>query len=149
MKLYLDTEFNGHGGELISLALASTSGKHFYGELPVPDRVEPWVESNVVPILKNRAEPLLQFRMRLREYLKAREGCKIYADWPADFQYLMDLMCGVEFQDSWMITCQMILLRDTDPKPKLPHNALSDAIALMEWHRERAWRGSRVADGIL
>ena len=30
--LYFDTEFNGHGGELVSLALASSSGsgKHFY-----------------------------------------------------------------------------------------------------------------------
>lgn len=30
-RLYLDTEFNGHGGELISLALAAEDGRHWYG----------------------------------------------------------------------------------------------------------------------
>lgn len=38
MKLYIDTEFNGFGGDLISLALATeaANGKHFYGILELP-----------------------------------------------------------------------------------------------------------------
>lgn len=31
MRIYLDTEFNGHGGELISIALVDENGQDFYG----------------------------------------------------------------------------------------------------------------------
>lgn len=134
-ELYLDTEFNGHGGKLLSLAIASTSGKHFYARLPDPPQWHEWVQENVVPHFDIKPDDLLSVRMRLREYLLRREPVTIYADWPADFMYLTDLMCGAAFQDSWMCNCQMVLLRDTDPQPERPHNALSDAVALMEWHQ--------------
>lgn len=34
MRLYLDTEFNGFGGSLISAALVSTGGHEWYEVLP-------------------------------------------------------------------------------------------------------------------
>lgn len=58
MPLYLDTEFNGHGGELISMALASTGGTHFYVELPLPQNVQPWIAENVVPKLMTDPTPI-------------------------------------------------------------------------------------------
>jgi hypothetical protein len=30
---------------------------------------------------------------------------------------------------------QLIVTPPGEPKPKIPHNALSDAVALMQWHR--------------
>lgn len=134
--LYLDTEFNGHNGALLSLALASEDGKHFYGRLPDPAVYDPWVEANVVPMFDIEPESFNSFNSRLRAYLEARDGCFIYADYPADFRYLLAQMCNFDYPSSWFINCQLMLLKSTDPKPKLPHNALSDAIALMNWHRE-------------
>lgn len=36
VEMYLDTEFNGHSGELISIAIAADDGSRFYAELPEP-----------------------------------------------------------------------------------------------------------------
>lgn len=76
-------------------------------------------------------------RFSLKEFLSAREGCTIWADWPADFEYLMRLMCGGHYGESFMIPCTMKLIVTPagEPKPETPHNALSDAIALMRWHQ--------------
>lgn len=139
MRLYLDTEFNGFGGELISLALAteSASGKHFYGVLDLPERVTPWVRENVVPILEQKPESMVMLRHRLRQYLQRREPVTVYADFPTDFRHLMDLMAGAAFADSWTADVTMVLLRQTEPEPAMPHNALSDAIALRDWHLPR------------
>jgi hypothetical protein len=73
----------------------------------------------------------------LKEYLQAREGATIWADWPADFQHLMEVMCGDHYGQSFMIPCtmQLIVTPDGEPKPEIPHNALSDAIALRDWHQ--------------
>ena len=115
----------------MSLALASSSGsgKHFYEILPPADKWHPWVAENVVPHLEKKPVSRIKFGHKLREYLQQREPCTIYADWPADFQHLMDCMCGAAFGDSWMAECTMVLMRGTDPRPAVPHNALSDGIA--------------------
>ena len=140
-ELYLDTEFNGHGGKLLSLAIANTSGKHFYARFSNPPQWHEWVAEHVVPHFDIEPEDDLLARFRLREYLLRREPVTIYADWPADFMYLTDLMCGAAFSDSWMVDCQMVLLRNTEPKPEKPHNALSDAVALMDWHQKLLSQG--------
>ncbi len=140
MTLYLDTEFNGHGGKLISLALVSD--KHpdtFYGELPLPERLHPWVAEHVVPHLRNMPEPPEVFRMRLLHFIEKHSGEEIIADWPDDFKMLMYVMCGPTYEQSWVVPCTMRLIQSGDLKPETPHYALSDAIALMHWHvAERA-----------
>ncbi|MBO6755498.1 MAG: hypothetical protein JJ902_04175 [Roseibium sp.] len=135
MRLYLDTEFNGHGGDLISIALAGPDGDDFYAEAPPFGHYDPWVAKNVVPHLDHeRAYIRPYLRFLLREYLQAREGCTIYADWPGDFEHLMKLMTGPSYKDSWMVDCRLVLLKETDPRPETPHHALSDARALRDWH---------------
>lgn len=54
MKIYLDTEFNGLGGELISLALVSEDGREWYESLPLPPLLDEWVGANVVPLLGDK-----------------------------------------------------------------------------------------------
>ncbi|WP_420415245.1 hypothetical protein [Roseibium sp.] len=137
LKLYLDTEFNSHGGELISIALAGSDDSKFYAVAPLPEpiKIHPWVSENVIPKLYREPEHIELLRKRLQEYLLSREGCEIYADWPADFQHLMELMCGPHYADSFMIDCSMILLRSTEPKSEIPHNAIHDAVALRDWHQ--------------
>lgn len=135
-KLYLDTEFNGFGGELISLALApeSASGKNFYEVLPAPNKWNPWVEEHVVPYLQKPPVTPIMFRQKLRGYIQSRQPVEILADWPADFQYLLSTMLGDTFESAWIADVRMTLLTHSDPKPLIPHNALSDAIALRDWH---------------
>jgi hypothetical protein len=137
----LDSEFDGHGGDLVSLALAAEDGAHWYGvfETVVMDG---WVQEHVEPHLYTM-KPTIQgdedvLRFSLKEYLLSRSGCTIYADWPADFEHLMRLMCGGHYGESFMIPCtmQLIVTPPGEPKPEIPHNALSDAIALMKWHKE-------------
>lgn len=141
MRLYLDTEFNGHGGELISLALAAEDGKHWYGVWPQFDILyTPWVYDNVAMRLRDMKpttdglETNEGIRASLHEYLHSRRGAIIYADWPADFEYLMRIMAGSTYEKSWIVPCTMVLLNESEPQPEIPHNALSDAIALMLWH---------------
>ena len=134
--LYLDTEFNSHGGELLSHAMAGSDGQHFYGVLAATSPIDPWVAENVIPHLGQEPEPMNVFRKRLHVYLEQREGSTIYADWPADFEHLTRIMCGGSYTESWMIECSMQLLRSAAPEPEQPHNALSDAIALMVWHNQ-------------
>lgn len=134
MTLYLDTEFNGHGGELISLALVSDAGPHhFYGVLPLPERIAPWVAEHVIPLLDQAPEPADEFRVRLAHFLEKYSGETIVADWPDDFALLMRVMSGPDYERSWMVPCEMRMIVSGDVKPERPHNALSDALALMYW----------------
>jgi len=139
LNLYLDTEFDGHGGDLVSLALAGDDGSKWYAIFNAYCG-DPWVAEHVAPLLYS-LKPTISgghdvLRFSLKEYLKQREGCTIWADWPADFEYLMRLMCGSHYGQSWMIPCtmQLIVTPVGEPKPEIPHNALSDAIALRDWH---------------
>jgi hypothetical protein len=134
IAIYLDTEFNGHGGELISMALAAADGSHWYQVMPEPRTWNAWCFENVFPkIDKTPVEPEF-FRASLKAWLTHRRGATIYADWPDDFVHLMRAMSGPSYEDSWLVECKMVLLRDSDPQPAMPHNALSDAMALMDWH---------------
>ena len=148
MNLYLDVEFNGHGGDLISLALAAPDGKHWYGLVPGMSEMglsaHPWVKEHVVPHIfampftVDPADGIEAFRHSLRNYLSYRSGSIIYADWPDDFAHLMRVMSGPAYEQSWIVDIGMQLLAESDPKPEVPHNALSDAIALMHWHVNRS-----------
>lgn len=140
MNLYIDTEFDGHGGPLISLAIAGDDGKAWYGIFNAHCGTD-WVASNVAPKLYVEPPTIsgdeATLRLSLAEFLRSRPGCTMWADWPADFEHLTHLMCGNSYSDSFMIPCtmQMIETPPGEPKPEHPHNALSDAVALMRWHK--------------
>lgn len=134
MALYLDTEFNGFGGQLISIALVSDNGGEFYGVLPLPSRVHPWVAEHVVPYLVASSEPHYALRARLFAFLTYHHGEPVIADWAEDLMHLLSLVCepnGLSFQ----IELDMRLVNSGEIKPEIPHNALSDARALMCWHK--------------
>jgi hypothetical protein len=134
MALYLDTEFNGFGGKLISIGLVSSkTGKEFYGVLPLSEKIHPWVQEHVIPYLISDSEPWYELRHRLYAYLKYHEGEEIIADWPADIEHLMSLL----YEDNGMsfnLELDIRLIKSGKLKADFPHNALSDARALMHWH---------------
>lgn len=136
MRAYLDTEFNGMGGELISLALVPEHDTldNFYAALPCHSPV-PWVAEHVIPKLKVNTVGLHVFKSLLHAYillvLKSDEAhVDIYADWPDDFKYFCDLL--ITGPGEMMALPHGISFHFVDVKsePNDPHNALSDAIAL-------------------
>ena len=51
MRYFLDTEFNGFAGELISVALVPEHGdQEFYAVLPLPEAPNNWVTRNVLAL---------------------------------------------------------------------------------------------------
>jgi len=139
INLYLDTEFNGFGGELISLALVSPEGHEFYEVLEITSEYDPWVLEHVVPILNQSPIPRKAFQKSLEEFLNSfTNPIKIIADWPEDFKLLFDVMItgpGLSITTPRFI--EFLYDRDlpnTAFNSKLPHNALEDARSLARFH---------------
>jgi hypothetical protein len=138
MRLYLDTEFNGFGGELVSMALVTEYGDGWYRVLQEPRVWNQWVFENVFPVLDGLPISHAEFHGDLAEFLFAHGGCEIIADHPADFMHLCRMMDNISAENDFHIPieCTMTLLRGSpDIKPEIPHNALSDARALRDWHQ--------------
>lgn len=151
MRLFLDTEFNGDGGELISLAMVTEycTLDNYRGEslhLVNSDFKDPnpWVEANVMPILLDgMAAPfftdLHSFHMYICDFLDMQtpKPLTIIADWPTDFVYLCQNLVtseGAKSRAHGLLT--MRLMRVNSYPNKIPgcvqHNAWWDAFALKE-----------------
>lgn len=137
MNLYLDTEFNGFGGSLISLAIYDPNppaGHHFYEVCELPEKIDPWVAEHVIPKLGKAPIGRKAFTEALRSYLRSKpENPTIIADWPNDLALFFDALM-VEGHWNVDIPVTARLLESGQLWPKLPHNAFSDAHALAIWH---------------
>ena len=146
MRYFLDTEFNGFGGALLSLALVPLDGEEFYVTLECADPIIPWVERNVVPYLDNVSVGLVSPRLSRREaadavaaYLAPDPEPEILADWPEDLtQFCALLMIG----PGLMVPVPPLTFRlvplpgfSTAANSAVPHNALHDARALRDYFR--------------
>jgi hypothetical protein len=143
VRYFLDTEFNGFGGALISLALVPEDGEEFYATLQSEVAALPWVEQNVVPFLDHVPVGLVSPRLSRRDaaialshYLAIDPEPEILADWPEDIsQFCNLLMTGPgEMVPVPAITFQLTPLGgfSTAANSAVPHNALHDARALKE-----------------
>lgn len=145
MRLFLDTEYDGFGGELISMALVPEEvlpwlGEYFYEVLAVPTQPGDFVREHVLPKLLKDPIGQDRFDSRLLAFVHQHEGCEIIADWPADFEHLCASMTRLGRSVGWRCPVEftMRLVNTPELKPKTPHNALSDACALRDW-----WVASR------
>ena len=145
MRYFLDTEFNGFGGELISLALVPDHGdQEFYALLDLPEEIHPWVARHVVPYLNSVPAGVrhgimtrLEAATALVAYLAGDDDPVIVADWPDDIAYFCSLLITgpgdmvpigslrFEFVSSPGFSTAAI--------SKVPHNALHDARALRDF----------------
>ena len=145
MRYFLDTEFNGFGGELISLALVPDHGdQEFYALLELPEEIHPWVARHVVPYLNSVPTGVqhgtmtrLQAAEALVAYFAGDTDPVIVADWPDDIAYFCALLITgpgdmvpigslrFEFVSSPGFSTAAI--------SKVPHNALHDARALRDF----------------
>lgn len=143
MKLFLDTEFNGFQGKLMSLALVPEDKNvpEFYRELTMTDQLDPWVRENVVPHMMLNACSRNAFQSALASYLYAIGECTIVADWPDDIRHFCEslivgpgqcvaLKHNIKFELDFSINYQS----------EVPHNALYDARAIRDFYVEREKR---------
>lgn len=139
-KLFLDTEFNGFGGKLISMALVpeNDSVPEFYKELEMKDHLEPWVRDNVVPHLFVQPCSYSAFQDALASYLWECGDCTIIADWPDDIRYFCEALItgpGMRINMPNSITFELDL--NIDYESLVPHNALHDARAIRDFYVKR------------
>lgn len=143
MRYFLDTEFNGFGGALLSLALVPDDGEEFYVTLECAEPLQPWVERHVVPYLDSVPFALRDRRMGTAEaaqalaaYLAPDPEPELVADWPDDISYFCRLLTTGAGR---MVAVPALVFRlvplpgfSTAANSAVPHNALHDARALRE-----------------
>jgi hypothetical protein len=138
MRYFLDTEYNGWGGALLSLALVPEDGEELYLTLGWNGVLEEWVERNVVPYLDMVPDNLKSPRMSradaarmLAHYLAGDRDPLIIADWPEDIALLNALLVTAPgaMAEVPVLTFQFVPLSgfSTAANSKVPHNALHDA----------------------
>lgn len=141
MKYYLDTEFDGFGGELISLALVREDDKHLYLVSSETVAEEQWVIENVIPSLWNVPDnsdgylaDVELFQKLIEDFLQDDDDITIIVDWPDDTKYFCDLLItgpgtminipGIKFE------VHRVDAYPTKVEGAIQHNAYWDAVAL-------------------
>lgn len=91
MKYFLDAEFNGFGGALISMALVREDGASLYLVYEPPGALDPWVDAHVMPSLESVPPEVEVQRVGQAEgaraiwrFLGDDPAPDIIADWPDD-----------------------------------------------------------------
>jgi hypothetical protein len=143
LRYFLDTEYNGWGGALLSLALVPDDGEELYLTLDWSGPLEEWVERNVVPYLDTVPDALVSTRISrndaaraISHYLAGDREPLIVADWPEDIAYFNALLVtapGVIVEVP-ALKFQFMPLSgfSTAANSKVPHNALHDARSLRD-----------------
>ena len=143
MRYFLDTEYNGWGGALLSLALVPDEGEELYLTLDWSGPLEEWVERNVVPYLDTVSQSLISPRMNradaaraVAHYLAGDPNPLIIADWPEDIAQLSMLLVtgpGIMAElPALTFRFQPLSGFSTAANSNVPHNALHDARALRD-----------------
>lgn len=140
MKLFLDTEFNGFGGKLMSMALVPEYDRvpSWYCELEMNDQLDPWVKENVVPHMILVPSTMSRFQASLSTYLLQFHEITIVADWPDDIRHFCESLItspGERISIPTVIKFELDL--SIEYESKVPHNALHDAIGIREYYRKR------------
>ncbi len=138
MRYFLDTEYNGPCGALLSLALVPDDGEDLYLTFQTDEPLVEWVERHVLPYLDTVPERLTCPRLpradavdALWRYLRGDDDALIVADWPEDIAQFCNLLITGPGQmtDLRMLSFKLISLAgfSTAGNSKVPHNALHDA----------------------
>ncbi len=141
LRYFLDTEFNGFGGDLLSLALVREDGVSLYLIYETPPTINPWVERNVVPKLLS-VPPFVR-----PVYVEQRSGARaiasflsedtspdVIADWPDDIRLLCQALMLEPGRTALLqhiaFEIQHVYSYPTDIAGAVEHNAWWDAMAL-------------------
>lgn len=140
MNYYLDTEFNGIGGRLISLALVREDGHSIYvvGNHNFLN-VDKWVVDNVVSVLGRAPCTVLSgrkagFGRRIDSFLSGDDNPVVHVDWPDDIKYFCESVITGPGEMIDVPALSFVLHRidsyPTDLDGAIQHNAWWDAMAL-------------------
>ena len=133
MRYFLDCEFNGFDGPLISIALApEREGQgDFYAVLPC-HRPLRWVADHVMPKLGATPQCRADVVAALAAFLATDAEPVLVADWPEDIAHAAGLLVHKGRRMVPHVRFDLINLPgfDTATTSTLPHNALADAHAL-------------------
>jgi hypothetical protein len=137
MNFFIDTEFNGFGGKLMSMAIVpeNPSWPEFYEEIEIRDQLDPWVQANVVPHLFKAPVTYSEFQAKLSQYLwnKRHNEITIVADWPDDIRYFCEaLITGPGDRITMPKNIKFELDLNIEYTSAVPHNALWDARAIRD-----------------
>jgi hypothetical protein len=142
MRYFLDTEFNGFGGELISIALVPEFGdQEYYAILPLTTEPNAWVALHVLPYLLSvppglvvEPMPRAAVAREIAHFLSGDTEPVIVADWPEDIAQFNYLLCtGPGTRETTGLLGFSLLDNpglSTAETSQVPHNALHDARAL-------------------
>ena len=135
MRYYLDAEFNGFGGALISIALVpeSEAAASFYGAVECPDPT-PWVAAHVLPALDVVPLSYDELQWAFADYLTADPEPVLVADWPEDIVHAARLLATNDGRRLIVSAVRFELAEvvnfSTAELSHVPHNAYHDAVAL-------------------
>jgi hypothetical protein len=144
MRYFLDTEFNGFGGCLISLGLAAEEGdQDYYVVVPMTEEPRPWVAEHVIPYLSSVPKMLynqldaIAAAHDIAAYLRTDPEPEIVADWPEDIALFCRLLLTGDGEIVDVTNVRFHFMRtpgfSTARNSKVPHNALHDARALRDF----------------
>lgn len=131
VDLYIDTEFNGFGGELMSMALVENETTYFYEvkEMRKGSILDPWVKQHVAPILYKHPVGEMIFQQRLETFLNKYDAVRIIADWHEDIAHFCNMLTVGPGERIMTPKLYFEIKRNLSCVPsKDPHNALADAI---------------------
>ena len=141
-RYFIDCEFDGHNGPLLSIALVSETGESVHIETDV-QASDPWVLANVIPLMgKHDATNCTRVSLNavggiIREFLGDAQAPCIVADSPVDIaRFCQAISTGAEGE--WACTdyprmtfeVHNVDCYPTDLPGAVQHNAWWDAMAL-------------------
>lgn len=140
MNVFIDCEFNGFGGDLLSMALVADDGKEFYEVLNLNKdwKYEDWVAVNVVPHLNKNPVSKDVFQASLWKFINQYNEVHLIADWPDDIKYFcMSLITGPGVCINTPQKLTMEINRSlSSASSSVLHNALEDARAIKQnWNQ--------------
>jgi len=142
MRLFLDTEFNGFGGELLSVALVPQDPEvaEFYCEIEhTPSEMVQWVKDNVIGVMDGEPVPYEAFQFQLQRYINQFTDIEIVVDWPDDIGYFCAALITAPGERimlpgpiNFRLDCSL------DYFSEVPHHALHDARGIRNSFVKRA-----------
>jgi hypothetical protein len=129
MTLYIDCEFNGFLGELVSMALIDTNGNIWYEVLECFNPTD-WMALNVIPVLNKKPIGVEEFQSSLADFLKQYSSIHLVADWCEDITHFCQTLILAPGKCIDIPSWTMEVRRDIDAPSMIPHNALEDAKAI-------------------
>lgn len=144
MNYFLDTEFDGPGGPLLSLGLVREDGEALYATLRTRTIHDPWVRENVVPVLMSIPNYGIKYKLldvrvetlvaAIVQFLSEDNNPNIVVDWPVDIMYFCDLLMPKPYLMVPINSISFLLCRcepyPTEVPSAVQHNAYWDAMAL-------------------